>query len=374
MAGKKDKPKSLQVPPEHCMACHPSNPRWAHIAAIVDAPRKGDSPFTDLSIIANAHRGRSDCRRCHDHTAHGSAELTARAVGEGKIMIDGILDEPAWAEAEALTVPVMGGNTIGRIGVELRALYTDRDLILAARWPDAREDVEKAMWEMGKDGRWHVLGAKRAGEAGNEDRVMIFWDVDIPGFKKEGCLITCHPAVSASKYLESPGLGDTWHWKAARSNPVGYCDDKHITHVREGKDGGRHGDGVKQEKGTRSNVNAAGDGPGYMQNPKIVTLDPRFLFKKDAIPIPPGIKWEKGTRIPGYVLSKPDGSRGDIEAKGRWEEGFWIVEFRRALVTGHPDDVAFDDLKKVYFFALAVSDNASGAEHSFSGLKRLGFE
>jgi len=374
ITGKTEKPECLRVSPEQCTKCHAVNPRWAGIAAVADAPRNGDSPFSDLSVVANAHLIRSDCQHCHDHTAHRSAELTATSIPDGKIALDGRLDEPAWQETRPLIVPIMGGNAIGRINVELRALHTGKELVLAARWPDSRDDAEKAMWKMGSDGRWHTLGVKRAGEAGNEDRVMFFWNVDMPGFEKEGCLVACHMAVSAAKYLESPGMGDTWHWKAARSNPAGYCDDKYINHIREGGDGGRHGDFVKSEKGTQSNVNAAGDGPMFMPDPKIARPDPRFLFKENAIPIPPGASWPAGTRIPGYVLSRPDGSRGDVSAKGRWEDGFWTVEFRRALVTGHRDDVAFDDLKKTYLFALAASDNASGAEHSFSGLLRLRFK
>jgi len=374
LAGGPQQPKPLRVEPEECLACHPVNPRWAHIAAVVDAPQEGDTPFSDLSVVAHAHLLRSDCQRCHARTAHGSIELTARAAApETPIALDGRLDEPTWRSAEPLTVSVMGGNTIGRIAVELHAFHTGEDLVLAARWPDPRDDAEKAMWEMGPDGRWRTLGRTRAGEAGNEDRVLFLWDVSVPNFAREGCLASCHPGVSASKYLESPGLGDLWHWKAARSNPVGYGDDTNLTHVRDGEDGGRHGDKTGAEGGTVRNANKAGDGPAFMPDPKIDRPDPRFLFAQDAVAIPPGISWSPGTRIPGYLLTKPDGSRGDIAAKGRWENGFWTVEFRRRLVTGHPDDAAFDDLNRAYPFALAVADNASGAEHSFSGILRLRF-
>jgi hypothetical protein len=143
--------------------------------------------------------------------------------------------------------------------------------------------------------------------------------------------------------------------------------------MRTGDDGGRHGDSTDSKKGTIRNINKTGDGPGWIQKAEVKNDDPRFLFAKNAVPIPPDSAWTSGTRIPGYVIAHPDGSRGDLSAKGRWEAGFWTVEFRRKLVTGQPDDVNFTDLNRTYLFAVAVSDNASGAEHSFSGLLRLRF-
>jgi len=360
-----------------CLECHPTNARWAHIATVVDKPREGDTPFSDLSIVAHAHLQRDDCFKCHTQPGHGSVTLHALRVNDVPTL-DGKLDEEAWQKADALSVKLMGGNLIGRVTLELRAVYTDTDLYVAYRWPDPTESVEKAMWVYGPKG-WEPLGVKRAGEAGNEDRVLTLWDVSIPRFQKEGCLVTCHPGVSASKFLEEPGLGDIWHWKAARSNPVGYCDDKHITNIRSGNDGGRHGDSIKLKTGTISNINNSKTGPAFMKRPlrpfghkkEIKPQDHRFLPVEEAAPIPAGKRFQVGDRIPGYVLSVPDGSRGDIRCYGKWQSGIWTVELCRKLVTRNADDVQFEALSKPYWFAVAVSDNASGAEHSFSGILRL---
>lgn len=43
-------------------------------------------------------------------------------------------------------------------------------------------------------------------------------------------------------------------------------------------------------------------------------------------------------------------------------------------MTGNADDGQFDALSRSYSFAVAVVDNASGAQHSFSGVLRLRFE
>jgi len=39
------------------------------------------------------------------------------------------------------------------------------------------------------------------------------------------------------------------------------------------------------------------------------------------------------------IVSKPVGSRGDIEASGAWANGKWVVVQRRLLNTGHDDEV-----------------------------------
>ncbi|MFQ6041978.1 MAG: ethylbenzene dehydrogenase-related protein [Candidatus Poribacteria bacterium] len=94
----------------------------------------------------------------------------------------------------------------------------------------------------------------------------------------------------------------------------------------------------------------------------------------EAVPFPRGKSFQVGDTIPGYVLSVPDGSRGEVRRCGKWQSGIWTVELSRKLVTDHNDDVQFDDFSKPYQFAVAVVDNASGAEHSFSGVLRLQFE
>jgi hypothetical protein len=82
--------------------------------------------------------------------------------------------------------------------------------------------------------------------------------------------------------------------------------------------------------------------------------------------------------MPGYLLWIPNGSAADVRAKGdhvtNAQKRFstWVVEFRRPMVTGHPDDVDFDPLKE-YNFALAIFDNSSRI-HSGSGPLKLRFQ
>lgn len=70
-----------------------------------------------------------------------------------------------------------------------------------------------------------------------------------------------------------------------------------------------------------------------------------------------------GDIIPGYILAKPVGSRSDIEANAVWADGKWVVVMRRALDTGHEDDVVLTPPKPVPF-GMSVIDNGGGIAHT----------
>ncbi len=45
-----------------------------------------------------------------------------------------------------------------------------------------------------------------------------------------------------------------------------------------------------------------------------------------------------GDLLPQYILREPQGSGADVQASGRYVDGHWVVELRRKLNTGNPDD------------------------------------
>ncbi len=67
------------------------------------------------------------------------------------------------------------------------------------------------------------------------------------------------------------------------------------------------------------------------------------------------------------ILKPPAESRGDIEQAAIWENGTWYTEISRKLVTGHVDDVQFDDLSRTYAFGIATMDNTGGEGHNTHG-------
>ena len=221
---------------------------------------------------------------------------------------------------------------------------------------------------------------------------------NVTDFGKFGCFLACHNDsrhmpewVSASghdgKYIDptqaagatsgDPVL-DLWHWRGARSNPIGRADDQNILALdfvdsSSGDDGGRKGDG-----GTSvfTSQNIVDGHPEYVINPD--TANGSYAFSWDhfwntpyfymtredaanigpAAPNPVNMAWEdaiaagyqptEGDTVPRRILRAGAGSRADITANGTTftpevddnSYGLWNVQMQRALDTGNNDDIA----------------------------------
>jgi len=136
---------------------------------------------------------------------------------------------------------------------------------------------------------------------------------------------------AAGKFL------DLWQWRAGRSNAVGYASDDWVLEYRNG-DAGRS---------PFSNPPK----PQFMYDEKVVgfraipeaALQARMgraalIEKKNAVALDPNAKFAAGDLVPQYVQREPEGSAADVLVFGRYVDGHWVVEFRRKLNTGHPDD------------------------------------
>ncbi len=286
--------------------------------------------------------------------------------------LDGAGTDAAWVEANALTVHVSGGKA-GEVDVTLKAVYSASDVYMLLEWADETMSIDKKMWS---------LDGSEWSQTGNEDRFAILWNIDdsIAQFNTAGCTVVCHTKMSTNSAAE---FGDMWHWKAARSNPVGYVDDKYLNNTGDADDGGRHGDGG--DSTYSDNKDEDGNGaPDYAwastapSAPSAVSVDlaERFLLKDEELaysatnPLT-GASWAPGDTVPGYRLREPGGSRSDVEAYGVWANGVWTVEVKRALDTGanalkegEKVDQVFD-LTETYHFGLAIMDD-TGSGHSVS--------
>lgn len=113
--------------------------------------------------------------------------------------------------------------------VVLKAAYDDKNIYLLTTWSDETMDVSKERWAF--DGtNWTRASASEqlGGEAGkfDEDRIAIWFDINAQDFKTEGCMALCHSDRMRSRNAD--GKADLWHWKAARTNPLGYADDQRL--------------------------------------------------------------------------------------------------------------------------------------------------
>ena len=287
--------------------------------------------------------------------------------------LDGDGGDAAWAEAAEHVVSVSGGK-IGSVDVTLKALYDGKDLFVLAQWPDSSLSIDKNLWEF--DGSaWS--------KSGNEDRIAFLWNMGIAGFEEQGCLVACH--TDGMRTNADGELADEWHWKAARSNPIGYSDDKYLDNsfVEGDVEAGHHGDGG--DSTYADNNNEAGDGPAKTwTDPAAPAVPPyasadqagSFLLRDDAVNL---VAAAAGDKVPGYLLREPSGSRGDVKTVGTWANGMWTVEFQRSLNTGDnatkdgtPVDVVFDTAK-TYLFGVAVMDDAGSSHSTNAGVVALDF-
>ncbi len=278
----------------------------------------------------------------------GTPSATTIVAGKGTPTIDGKDVDAAWGQASQvnLSLPVNEGG--GPSKATVKAAYDDDNIYFSVKWqdPTGTQSIDKKMWTYSAaDGTW--------AQSGNEDRVFFLFNIDATDFDAGGCVVYCHvdnpdwdKADDSKMGANNPGeTVDVWHWKAARTNPMGHADDKHWVDLTEATE-------IPSEGEILLNTRLGDEGSGFDSGNSDAGL-PKFMHKNDpganvdvlleadAVAFDPNASWSNGDTIPGYVLSEGTGSRADVIAKATYTNGTWIVEFQRSLITGNPDDVQF---------------------------------
>ncbi|MCP4753947.1 MAG: hypothetical protein GY866_23940 [Proteobacteria bacterium] len=133
-----------------------------------------------------------------------------------------------------------------------------------------------------------------------------------------------------SVFADAPYLADIWFWKACRTDPLGFADDK----IQK----------LSVEKLPKSMKLTSKSG-------RTTYLKRKGDQGKPAYRNTLYIEY-KGDTAPHFINQFPRGSRADIWAKGIWANGEWTIEFGRKLNTGHKDDVQFE-IGKLYPFGVS---------------------
>jgi hypothetical protein len=171
---------------------------------------------------------------------------------------------------------------------------------------------------------------------------------------------------------------DLWHWRAHRSNPIGYSDNEYVFDYRRSSPGdgpfGTNWDSdLEQPK-----VMFDSDVTGFValdwdtvQQHGYSTDDTYFIADGvNAVPFDPDRDWQNGETIPRRLLNpNPTDSRGSIQADGQlvadgdaWR---WQVELSRAMDTGYPlADKTFAS-GRTYDAAVAVHRLSTGSRWHF---------
>lgn len=260
-----------------------------------------------------------------------------------------------WRRQTALRVPTWLDEQPGP-DVELRALHDGEYLYLFARWADKTESIEKKGWAH-REGKWEKL-------KGDEDRIAFAFNISSPAFAKKGCAGACHEGDF--RVVDNGGKVDIWHWKAARGGMFSHADDQRLTDAAEDARGDDAGKGAYS-----NNQNAEGTAPARIWKPD---ADARGAFSTDSsVELPADWTPPADYRVPSILLRAPEGSRGDVEARGAYKDGHWQVMLKRKLDTGHDDDATFKAGGEITL-ALSVFDNTgavTGDEHAVSGAIKL---
>ncbi|MFV8835107.1 ethylbenzene dehydrogenase-related protein [Aquisalimonas sp.] len=173
---------------------------------------------------------------------------------------------------------------------------------------------------------------------------------------------------------------DLWQWRAHRSNPMGYADNGYVLHYRMSSEGrSMFTDNWDEDAGQ----------PRYMFDPDQVGSrsldwdalidreygqdDPYYIYEGNAVNFDPDHDWQEGDVIPQRFLRPPHGSRGAIQAAGRYTDGAWRVTLIRTLEAPDPMDSKTLEDGGTYNVAFAVHSGGVGARwHRVSLPQTLG--
>jgi hypothetical protein len=231
--------------------------------------------------------------------------------------IDGYATESLWNTAPAISTLDYSSQR----PITLQSVYTASEVFFLVTYPVAAPSETHKTWTWDAKEEIYREGPDR------EDVFVFKWSMS-------------GNDVNLALREPEPHHADIWFWKAKRSNPAGYADDK--TQYLSLK---AEPDSVK------------------IQSEKHGTLYFRRLGDAGKAPYQERYFYTYlGDRISQYDSVQPQASRGDVRAKGAWHDGQWTIEFARKLDTGHEDDIAFAP-GSVYLFGVGCYAMAYDTPH-----------
>ncbi len=253
-----------------------------------------------------------------DFVPHKRAPKTIQLVCgplDGKPEVDGDGSDAVWSQAQSIETLDFSSQR----AIELRAGYYDGKIYLLARYPDEAASETHKSWE------WDAQEKIYKPMMDREDMLVLKWAM-------EGSYMGFDPDKV------EPHKADIWFWKACRTNPAGYFDDKYQLMTREEADKALV---VPSDK----------FGTLYLQR---IADEGKSAYREET-PLDYG-----GDYIGLYYPRQPEGSRADVVGKGRWQNGYWTIEACRQLNTEHDDDIQFETGKE-YPFVVTLYEMACSA-------------
>ena len=218
--------------------------------------------------------------------------------------IDGLANDPAWKNAPVLTTLDKNND----LPIKIKAVYNNTKIFFQISFPDPDESRTHKSWVWDKGRQIYTVGNDR------EDIFVLKWNLDAK-------------AVDLSLDADNAYQADIWFWKACRTDGIGYADDKsHDYSPTENRNATK----IISRSGKKMYLLRTGD-----KGERAYEIDLISLYQGDI--------------LPRYTLKQPSGSRSDVQAKGVWQDGKWIIELSRKLITANPDDIQFVPDRKYMF-------------------------
>jgi hypothetical protein len=243
-----------------------------------------------------------------------SAQTVVASKAFERPIIDGSGDDPSWKKAQA----VITHDKLSNIDVALKAVYTDNEIFFLVTFPDPNESRIHKAWVWDENQKMYRIGPDR------EDCFVFKWNMELK-------------PKDLSVYADVPYVADIWFWKACRTDPAGFADDK-IQRLSLSKL--PRSIRMPDKSGKMLYLQRIGDqGTPAYKNTLYIEYN--------------------GDTLPNFKTQNPKGSRADIRAKGSWSNGKWTIEFGRKLNSGHEDDIQFSPGKRYQF---GISRNEIGGK------------
>lgn len=236
-------------------------------------------------------------------TCYADQTIIAKKVDSAPV-IDGTGNDPVWAQATEYTT----FDEVAKINITLKAIYTDKEIFFLVSYPDKEASLTHKSWVWDKTTEMYKVGPDR------EDVIDIKWNME-------------SNIVDLSLKSDDNYMSDDWFWKACRTNPAGYADDKYQRLS------------ASEVPKSAKLVSKTGKTMYLIRD-----VDKGTTAYKDTL-----YEEYKGDKMPGFTYETPAGSCADIKAKGVWSDGKWTIEIGRALKTGNADDIQFDTSKSYLF-------------------------
>ena len=230
--------------------------------------------------------------------------------------VDGVADDAAWNQA----TPVVTLDFSSQREITLRAVHTATHIYFLVQIPDAAPSETHRSWVWDASDGIYKPGPDR------EDMFVLKWSL-------------VGNDVDLSFRNPMPHRADVWFWKARRTNPSGYWDDKHhaLSPVRT-----ENALEIKRANGRPLYLRRTGDDGRS-------AYDERIPFEYE------------GAVVSKYIPRRPEGSRADVRGNGCWQNGKWTLELERKLDTGH-DDIVFEVGGRYLFAACCYEMSATGMD------------